>query len=115
VIEALPQILSTEDDEISKLARARFERKGIRIQTGARVTSTKYAPDGRRVATVESGGISEELAADAIIVAAGVQGNVENLGLEELGVRLDRGSIAVGDCGRTSVPACMRSATSPAL
>ena len=104
VIEALPQILPTEDDEISKLARARFERKGIRIQTGARVTSTKHAPDGRLVATVESGGISEELAADAMIVAAGVQGNVENLGLEELGVRLDRGSIAVGDCGRTSVP-----------
>jgi dihydrolipoamide dehydrogenase len=115
VIEALPQILPTEDDEISKLARARFERKGIRIQTGARVTSTKYAPDGRLVATVESGGISEELAADAIIVAAGVQGNVENLGLRNWA----SGSIAVrsrwGTAAERAFPACMRSATSPAL
>ena len=105
MIEALPQILPAEDDEISKFARARFERQGISIRTSARVTSTKDAPDGRLVTTVESGGASEELATNAIIVAAGVQGNVENLGLEELGVSLDRGYISVDGCGRTSVPA----------
>ena len=91
MVEALPQILPAEDEEIAKFARAQFEKQGIAIRTGATVRSAKRAPDGRTVATVEGEGAPEEIVADAIIVAVGVQGNVENLGLEALGVKLDRG------------------------
>ncbi len=104
VVEMLPQILPAEDDEIAKLARAQFARQGIAIHTNAKITNTKRAPDGRIVATVESDGASEDAAVDAIIVAVGVQGNIENLGIEPLGVGLDRGCIAVDGYGRTSVP-----------
>jgi dihydrolipoyl dehydrogenase len=104
VVEMLPQILPAEDDEIAKFARVQFERQGIAIRTNARVTNTKRAPDGRIVATVQSDGLSEDAAVDAVVVAAGGQSNIENLGLEDVGVRLDRGCIAVDGYGRTSVP-----------
>ena len=104
MVEALPQILPAEDEEIARFARAQFEKQGIAIRTGVTVKSANRAPDGRMVATVEGEGASEEIVADAIIVAVGVQGNVENLGLEALGVKLDRGCIAADGYGRTNVP-----------
>ena len=104
MVEALPQILPAEDEEIARFARAQFEKQGIAIRTGVTVKSANRAPDGRMVATVEGEGASEDMAADAIIVAVGVQGNVENLGLEALGVKLDRGCIAADGYGRTNVP-----------
>ena len=94
MVEALPQILPAEDEEIARFARAQFEKQGIAIRTSATVRSANRVPDGRAVATVEGEGASEEIVADAIIVAVGVQGKVENLGLEALGVKLDRGCIA---------------------
>ncbi len=104
LVEMLPQILPAEDEEIAKFARAEFERRGIAIRTGARVSGAKHAPDGRALVTVSSDGGSEEFLADAIIVAAGVQGNVEGLGLRELGVEIERDCIAVDPFGRTNVP-----------
>jgi dihydrolipoamide dehydrogenase len=104
MVEALPQILPAEDGEIASFARAQFEKLGIAIRTGVTVKSANRVPDGRMVATVEGEGASEEIVADAIIVAVGVQGNVENLGLETLGVKLDRGCIAADGYGRTNVP-----------
>jgi dihydrolipoamide dehydrogenase len=104
MVEALPQILPTEDGEIASFARAQFEKLGIAIRTCVTVKSANRVPDGRMVATVEGEGASEEIVADAIIVAVGVQGNVENLGLETLGVKLDRGCIAADGYGRTNVP-----------
>ncbi|MGO9420655.1 dihydrolipoyl dehydrogenase [Roseiarcus sp.] len=103
VVEMLTQILPAEDDEIAKFARAQFERQGIAIRTGARVVNAKPASDGRLVATIEASGASEDVAVDAIIVAAGVQGNVEDLGLTDLGVAMERGCIAVDGGGRTNV------------
>jgi dihydrolipoamide dehydrogenase len=104
VVESLPQILPAEDEEIARIARAQFEERGIAIRTGATMRSAKRAPDGPMVATVEGEGAPEDIVADAIIVAVGVQGNVENLGLEALGVKLDRGCIAADGYGRTNVP-----------
>ena len=103
MIEMLPQILPAEDEEIAKFARSQFERRGISIHAGARIGTLRRAPDGRLVATVDGGG-SAEVAGDALIVAAGVQGNIENLELEDLGVRMERGCIAVDGRGRTNVP-----------
>ena len=104
MIEVLPQVLPAEDEEIAKFARTQFEKLGIEIRTGSRVKTAKRDRDGRMVATLETDGGTEDIIADAIIVAVGVQGNVENLGLEAVGVKLDRGCIAADEYGRTNVP-----------
>ena len=103
VVEVLPHILAAEDDETAKFALVQFERQGIAIRTSASVANTKRAVDGRLVATVENGGATKDVVADAIIVATGVRANIENLGIEELGVRPDRGGIAVDGYGRTGI------------
>jgi len=103
VVEALDQILPAEDAEIAAAARKQFERRGIAFATSAKVVGVKKS-GGLLTATVERGDRSEELSAEKIIVAAGVQGNVESLGLEALGVKLDRGCIAIDAFGRSSAP-----------
>jgi dihydrolipoamide dehydrogenase len=104
VVEALDQILPVEDAEIAASARRQFEKQGIAILTGARVGGVKNGGDGTLVATVARDGRAEDISAEKIIVAVGVQGNVETLGLERLGVKLERGCIAVDAFGRTNVP-----------
>ena len=102
VVEVLPQILPAEDEEIAKFAHAQFEKQGITIRTAAKVVSASRASNGQIVAKIE-GAASTEESVDAVIVAAGVQGNVENLGLEAVGISFDRGCIAVDEYGRTNV------------
>jgi dihydrolipoamide dehydrogenase len=104
VVELLPQILPVEDAEISVLARKRFEKQGMRIITGAKVSGLE-----RRgldvVATVEDDkGVRTKVEASRVISAVGVVGNVEGLGLEKLGVAIDRGTIVTDGLGRTAVP-----------
>ncbi|HEY8595696.1 MAG TPA: dihydrolipoyl dehydrogenase [Devosiaceae bacterium] len=104
VVELLPQIMPVEDQEISALARKRFEKRGIRILTDTKVTKVEKNKDGV-VAHVElKNGQAEKISAEKLISAVGVQGNVENLGLETVGVKVDRGIIAVDAHGRTNVP-----------
>ncbi|HEX3481163.1 MAG TPA: dihydrolipoyl dehydrogenase [Kofleriaceae bacterium] len=97
IVEFLPRIVPNEDPEISKeLARA-FERRGIQLLAGHKLTSAKSAGD-RVEMTVEpsAGGEARSLTADILLVAVGVAANTENLGLEAHGVALDRGFIRVG-------------------
>jgi dihydrolipoamide dehydrogenase len=104
VVEILPQILPAEDEEIAAHARKRFEKAGIRILTEAKVTRVAKGKDSV-TATVElKGGKSEEIRAERIIAAIGVTGNTENLGLEALGVKIEKGTIVVDGLGRTNVP-----------
>jgi dihydrolipoamide dehydrogenase len=104
VVELVPQILPAEDKEIAALARKSLEKQGIKILTEAKVTGVAKGPDNV-VATIEKkGGKTETLKADRIISAVGVVGNVENLGLEKLGVKTDRGCVVVDDYGRTNIP-----------
>jgi dihydrolipoamide dehydrogenase len=103
VVEVLPQILPVEDAEIAALARKRFEKQGIRILTDAKVTKVEKGP-GTVTATVETKGAAQTIAAERLISAVGVVGNVENLGLEKLGVAVERGIIATDGLGRTGVP-----------
>ena len=104
VVEVLPQILPAEDAEIAAFARKSFEKQGIKIFTGARVTKLDKKADGV-VAVVDDGkGGSQTIAAERVISAVGVVGNVENLGLEKLGVKTERGAIVVDSVGRTNVP-----------
>src|ERR687894_632791 len=104
VIELLPQILPVEDAEIAGLARKRFEKQGIKILTGAKVTGVEKAADSV-TATIDDGkGKTQKITAERLISAVGVVGNTENLGLEKLGVKMDRGTIVTDGLGRTNVP-----------
>jgi dihydrolipoamide dehydrogenase len=102
VVEVMPQILPVEDAEIAALARKRFEKAGMKILAGAKVTKVEKA-DNSVTATIEDGKGIRQITAERMISAVGVVGNVENLGLEKLGVKLDRGTIVTDGLGRTNV------------
>jgi dihydrolipoamide dehydrogenase len=104
VVEVLPQILPVEDAEIAGLARKQFEKQGIKIMTGAKVTKLDRKADSV-VATIDAGdGKPVTAEFERVISAVGVVGNIENLGLEKLGVKTDRGCIVIDGYGRTNVP-----------
>jgi dihydrolipoamide dehydrogenase len=104
VVEVLPQILPVEDAEISAFARKQFEKQGIKIFTGAKVTKLDKKGDSV-TATIEDGkGGTQTLTVERVISAVGVTGNIENLGLEKVGVKTERGAIVVDPLSRTSVP-----------
>jgi dihydrolipoamide dehydrogenase len=100
----LPQILPAEDAEISAFARKQFEKQGIKILTAAKVTKLEKAADSV-TATIDDGkGSTQTLTVERVISAVGVVGNIENLGLEKLGVKTERGAIAVDPLNSTNVP-----------
>jgi dihydrolipoyl dehydrogenase len=104
VVEVLPQILPAEDAEISAFARKQFEKQGIKILTGAKVTKLEKKADSV-TATIDDGKSGTQTAtAERVISAVGVVGNIENLGLEKLGVKTERGAIVVDPLNRTNVP-----------
>jgi dihydrolipoamide dehydrogenase len=103
VVEVLPQILPVEDAEIAAFARKRFEKQGIKILTGAKVTKVEKGADSV-TAMVDDGKGVQTITAERLISAVGVVGNVENLGLEKLGVAIDRGTVVTDGLGRTNVP-----------
>jgi dihydrolipoamide dehydrogenase len=104
VVEVLPQILPAEDAEISAFARKQFEKQGIKILTGAKVTKLEKKADSV-AATIDDGkGGTQTVMAERVISAVGVVGNIENLGLEKLGVKTERGFIVVDPLNRTNVP-----------
>jgi dihydrolipoamide dehydrogenase len=103
VVEVLPQILPVEDEEIAAHARKRFEKQGIKILTGAKVTKVEKKKDSV-VAEIDDGkGGKQKIEAERLISAVGVVGNVENLGLEMVGVKTDRGMIVIDGYGKTNV------------
>ena len=104
VAEILPQVLPVEDEEISAFARKRFEKHGMIIHTGAKVTNLQRG-DNNVTATIEkSDGSTETLTVDRVISAVGVQANTEDLGLEGTGVKLDRGYIVIDEWQQTGEP-----------
>ena len=104
VVEILPQILPVEDAEIAAFARKQFEKEGIKIFTGAKLTKLEKKTDGA-VATIEDAkGGTQSVAVERVISAVGVTGNIENLGLEKLGVKTERGAIVVDALNRTNIP-----------
>ena len=92
VVEVMERILPVEDEEISQLAQKSFIKQGIVIHTKATVKSLRKGKDNVTV-TVESAGKSSEITVDRVIMAVGIVGNSENLGLETTKVKLDRGHI----------------------
>ncbi len=104
IVEVLPQILPVEDAEIAAFARKQFEKQGIKILTGAKVTKLDKKSDSV-TATIDDGkGGTSQMTVDRVISAVGVVGNIENLGLEKLGVKTDRGTIVIDGYCKTNVP-----------
>jgi dihydrolipoamide dehydrogenase len=93
-----------EDDEIAAHARKRFEKAGIKIHTETKVAKLTKAADSVTASLEFKDGKKEDIKFDRVISAVGVVGNVENLGLEKLGVKVDRGTIVIDAYGRTNVP-----------
>jgi dihydrolipoamide dehydrogenase len=103
VVEVLPEILPVEDHEIQAFARKSFEKQGIKIHTNANVTKLDKKSDSV-TATIEEGGKSQTITVERVISAVGVVGNIENLGLEKLGVKTERGIIKVDEYNKTNIP-----------
>jgi dihydrolipoamide dehydrogenase len=103
VIEALPRILPVEDEEISKAAHRAFEKRGTAFRVGAKVT--RLAKTAKGVALeLEADSKTERLEAERAIIAVGIDANVEGMGLEALGLAIDRGHVVTDGHGRTNVP-----------
>jgi dihydrolipoamide dehydrogenase len=103
VIEALPRILPVEDEEVSKAAHKAFEKRGLKFRVGASVKKLTKSKTGVSI-ELEAGGKAETLEADIAIVAIGIVGNVEDLGLEALGVKIEKTHVVTDAHGETGVP-----------
>src|SRR5437764_327556 len=104
IVEVLPQILPVEDAEIATFARKQFEKQGIKIMTDAKVTKLDRKADSVTATMDDGKGGTQQMTVDRVISAVGVTGNIENLGLEKLGVKTDRGTIVIDGMCRTNVP-----------
>lgn len=102
VVEVMDRILPVEDAEISAMAKKSFEKQGIAIRIGAQVKSLKKGK-GSVTAEIETGGKTEKIEVDRVILAIGIVGNVEGLGLEALGVEVEKTHVKVDGFGRTGV------------
>ena len=103
VVEVMNQILPVEDAEIAALARKSFEKQGIKILSGAKVLGVKKGTDSVTATVQDEKGATTEITADRLISAVGVVGNIENLGLEALGVKTDRGCVVTDGLGHTNI------------
>jgi dihydrolipoamide dehydrogenase len=104
VVELLPQILPAEDEEIAAAARKAFERQGIEIHTGATARSVTPDGDGVRAVLELAGGETREIEVERVILAVGIEGNVEGIGIEGTGVAVERGHVVVNQWLETGEP-----------
>ena len=107
VVEVLDRVLPVEDGEISAFARKAFEKQGMKIITGAKVTAARKNGDSITATIVQDGGEAggtQDITADRIISAAGIVGNVEDLGLEGTGVVVERSHVVIDEYCRTGEP-----------
>ena len=103
VVEVMDRILPVEDAEISDFAAKQFQKQGMTLKTNATVKALKTAANSV-TATIEQNGKTEALTVDRVILAIGIVGNTEGLGLEQIGVKVDRGHIVTDEWMQTGVP-----------
>jgi dihydrolipoamide dehydrogenase len=103
VVEVLDRVLPVEDEEISAFARKSFEKQGLRIHTAATVAALERGEEGV-TARIEADGKAFEVDVERVILAVGIVGNVEDIGLENTGVVVDRTHIVVDEWQRTGEP-----------
>ncbi len=104
ILEMLPHLLPIEDEEVSRELERNFKKRRIGLQLGARVESLTTGGNEVNVQLLDKRERAQTLTADQVLVAIGVQGNVENIGLEEVGIDLEQSWIRTDDYMRTSVP-----------
>ena len=103
IVEYLNRIVPLEDEEVSKQLEKSFKKSGIKIMTNSEVTEVDTTGKGVKAIVKTSNG-EETLSADIVLSAAGIKSNIENLGLEELGIAVDRDKIMVNDFYETNLP-----------
>jgi dihydrolipoamide dehydrogenase len=103
VVEVLDRVLPVEDEEISAFARKAFEKQGMKIRTSAAVKGAKKNSDTITV-SFEANGNTEEITVDRVISAIGIVGNVENIGIEETGVKVERAHVVIDEYCQTGEP-----------
>jgi len=104
VVEALPRVLPVEDEEISAHAHKRFERQGIRILVDAAVKELDRKDDGATARIELASGEEVSVEAERVILAVGIVGNVEGLGLEDTAVEVDRTHVVTNEWMETGEP-----------
>ncbi|TJY34046.1 dihydrolipoyl dehydrogenase [Pontimicrobium aquaticum] len=103
VVEYMPKIVPVEDVDVSKQLERSFKKSGIKIMTSAEVTSVDTSGKGVK-ATVKTKKGEEILEADMVLSAVGIKTNIENIGLEDVGIVVDRDKIIVNDYYQTNIP-----------
>jgi dihydrolipoamide dehydrogenase len=103
VVEMLDRVLPVEDEEISAFARKSFEKQGIKIHTGATVKALKRGRDNV-AAQIEAGGKAIDVSVERVILAVGIVGNVEDVGLEGTRVKVEKTHVVVDEWLRTDEP-----------
>lgn len=103
IVEFLPNIVPVEDEEVSKQLERSFKKSGIKIMTSSEVTKVDTSGKGVR-ATVKTPKGEEILEADIVLSAVGIKTNIENIGLEAVGIATDRDKIVVNDFYQTNIP-----------
>ncbi len=103
VVEYLPHIVPVEDEDVSKQLERSFKKTGIKIKTSSEVTKVDTSGEGVKVFVKTSKG-EEILEADIVLSAVGIKSNIENIGLEAVGIATDRDKIMVNDYYQTNIP-----------
>ena len=103
VVEMMDRVLPVEDEEISAFAAKSFKKQGMTLMTGAQVEKLDTSGKTAKVSVKTSKGKTETIEVEKVILAIGIVGNVENLGLEELGVKVEKGHVVNDGFGRTNV------------
>ncbi|MEL0644819.1 dihydrolipoyl dehydrogenase [Olleya sp. Ti.3.14] len=103
IVEYLPNIVPVEDIDVSKQLEKSFKKSGINVMTSAEVTKVDTSGEGVK-ATVKTAKGEQVLEADIILSAVGIKTNIENIGLEDVGIAVDRDKILVNDYYQTNIP-----------
>ena len=103
VVEYLPRIVPVEDEEVSKQLERSFKKSGIKVLTSTEVTSVDTSGKGIK-ATIKTKKGEDVLEADLVLSAVGIKTNIENIGLEDVGIVTDRDKILVNDFYQTNIP-----------
>jgi dihydrolipoamide dehydrogenase len=103
IVEYLPNLVPLEDEDVSKQFERSFKKSGINVMTNASVTSVDTSGKGVK-ATVKTAKGEEVLEADIILSAVGIKTNIENIGLEEVGIAVDKDKILVNKYYQTNIP-----------
>jgi dihydrolipoamide dehydrogenase len=102
LVEYLPNILPIEDEDVSKEVTKAFKKSGISVMTGASVESVDTGGKSCKV-KIKTGSATDEIECDVVLSAVGIQTNLENLGLETVGVKTDKGKVIVDDYYQTNI------------